>query len=174
MTIPACGHIARSSTDIQEDAAALDLDRIGRQIDADRRALGRAGAKIKAPVMLGAFDDRRPSPGRRPDAPAHACKAVGREIAIVVGPVDRESPRAMIETDHVFLVDVVRRAGVDPASAMALLLDDRRVIRIGAGSRSFGGDDLRIVIVGNGLGGRRQFALHEIAGVAHLPIRAPR
>src|ERR1700678_4090978 len=44
--------------DAQEEASGFDLYRIGRQIDADRRALRGAGSEIEAAVVFGALDDR--------------------------------------------------------------------------------------------------------------------
>src|SRR3984957_882446 len=96
MTIPASA-MRVASTQIQKHAPAFDLDRIGRQIDAGRRALGRAGAKIKAPVMFGAFNDRAHHQSVGEVNLFMRAQAVGGEIAIVIGAVDRESPGAMIE-----------------------------------------------------------------------------
>ena len=40
-----------------QDLPALDLDLVGLEVDADRRALGLAGAVVEAAVVLGALDD---------------------------------------------------------------------------------------------------------------------
>src|SRR5277367_6547853 len=48
----------RASVELDEQPAAFDLHRIGRKVDAGRRALRFAGGEIEPAVMHRAFDDR--------------------------------------------------------------------------------------------------------------------
>src|SRR5690606_1101338 len=100
----------------------LDLDGIGPEIDADGRALGFAGLVIEAAVMLGTFDDVvHHQPVGEMDLLVRA-EPVGGVIGVLRAAVDREGASVVIETDHVFLIDLPGVANLDPVIAHGHLL----------------------------------------------------
>ena len=102
--------------------AGLDLDRIGLEVDADRRALGLAGLVVEAAIVLRAFDDVVHHQAVGEMHLLVRAEAVGREVSVVRGAIDREGAAAVVEADDVFLVDIVGGAGFDPVAIVLLLL----------------------------------------------------
>src|ERR1700753_1475281 len=93
MTMPR--PVMPGSTQLDHDAAVLDLDRVGLEIDADRRAFGLAGLVVEAAVMHRAFDDvaHHQSVGK-----LHlfvGTEAVGRVVFVLRAAIDRIALPAM-------------------------------------------------------------------------------
>ena len=158
ITIPAIG------SDFDEDIFALDLHRVGVEVDADRRTPGGAGAVVEAAVVLRALDDVvHHQPVGEMDLLVGA-EAVGGEELAVRGVVDREGSALVVEAGDVFLVDVLGRAGANPAGMtippVVFLIDRRPLGRSGgkcaAAAASAGGAERRHVeVLAVGLGGRQ-------------------
>ena len=85
-----------------------------REIDADRRALGHAGAQVKAAIMLGALDDVAHHQSLGQMHFFMRAEAVRRVILVVFCAVNREGAARMVEARHILRLDVVRGAGVYP------------------------------------------------------------
>src|SRR5580698_7984962 len=145
---------ARSaSAEFDEQAAALDLYRIGREVDAGRRALGFASGEVEAPVVHGAFDDRALDKSIRELDRLVRTQAIRREIAIVRGAVERVLLAGVFKRRDVLRQDPVDRAGVDPALAQ-LSHSPLNLYDPGRGH-------LRLRV-------RRQLAAHEVGRILQL------
>src|SRR4051812_30351360 len=112
ITIPRSS--ATGSAEIDQDAAVFDLRRIGLQIDADRGALGLAGLVVEAAVMHRALDDVAHHQTIGKLDLLMGAEAVGRVILVLRTAIDRVVLAAMVERHHVFFVDRIGSAGIDP------------------------------------------------------------
>src|SRR6056297_154610 len=96
------------------DAAVLHPGGVGRQRHADRTPECRARLVVETPVVLGTFDRvvHHQTVGQM-----HllvCAEPVGAPDPAVEVAVDGEGPLAVVETDHVLLLDPVQRADIDP------------------------------------------------------------
>src|SRR5437868_11455596 len=93
------------STDVDECLAVLDFHRISLEIDAGGRTHGLASSVVETAIVLGAFNDViHDQTVRKVDFLMRA-ESVRGVIFVVRRPVDRESPAAIIEADHIFSLD---------------------------------------------------------------------
>src|SRR5271168_2659355 len=85
-----------------EQLAALDLHRIGREIDTGGRALRFAGGEVEPSVVHRAFDYRALDEAVGKLDLLVRAQAVGGEKAIVCGPVERVWAPLVLERGDVF------------------------------------------------------------------------
>src|SRR5262249_26998378 len=102
------------SVDRDEHLSALDLDLVGLQVDADRRALGPAGAIVEASVVLRTFDDVVEHQPVGEMGVFVGADALGGEILVAGRAIDGIFAPLMVEADHVLRLDLAGVAGLDP------------------------------------------------------------
>src|ERR1700722_9043073 len=107
----------RASVELDEQPAAFDLHRIGRKVDAGRRALRFAGGEIEPAVMHRAFNNRARNETVGKFDQFVRAQAVGGEITVVGCAVERILPAGVFERRDVLGRNAVGGTGVDPALA---------------------------------------------------------
>src|ERR1700678_3161128 len=106
-----------ASAEPNEQPAAFDLHRIGREVDAGWRALRFAGGEIEAAIVHRAFDDRVLNETAGELHRLMRAQAVGGEVAVVHRAVERVMLALVFERRNVLGQDTVGGTSVDPALA---------------------------------------------------------
>src|ERR1700691_7914 len=105
------------SVEPDEKPAIVDLHRIGREVDAGRRALRFPSGEIEPAVVHRAFDGRARNVAVGELDRFMRAQAVGGEVAVVRRAVERVLLAFVFERRDVLGQDTVSGAGVDPALA---------------------------------------------------------
>src|ERR1700733_13539895 len=109
------GRACWGSVEPDEKSAAFDLHRIGREIDAGRRALRFTGGEVEPAVVHRAFDDRVLNETVGELDCLMRAEPIGRKIAVVRSAVERVLLALVLERRDVLGQNPVDGAGVDPA-----------------------------------------------------------